>query len=219
MRTLLINRPDRPSRLSIMRDRLDALEIRFDVLPAVVPPAREPFHTVGMRGAAMSHLMAGLLASVDEPTLVLEDDVLFHPDIVSLLRAALFEPPKGWDKIFLGIKHVCPEGEQRVSDLLWSVSKALHLHAYVLNPETVEKVRRLYFEFLNRPAPCHIDEFLNDDAVSLNRFCVRPTLAWQEGGWSDTLETERAQLADSFWPGERTEEENNSRTNTLLVSA
>lgn len=116
---LLINLPRSVDRLTLMQRRLSELGLGYEVLPAVDGRAQweELLPTVdvpvferhvgrdvlpGEVGCYHSHLQAWrrFLASDAEVLLVLEDDMVFHPDFVDALRIAM-RSRAHWDMLKL----------------------------------------------------------------------------------------------------------------------
>jgi GR25 family glycosyltransferase involved in LPS biosynthesis len=114
----IINRADRPDRLTDIRQQLAFQELnghRFEAIEG------------GWRGCRDSHLALLEKCKKDVSFLILEDDSLFVEDINPYLQLALEQLPKNYDMLMLGGSPQQPQ--ERYSDNLFKARNVKTTHS------------------------------------------------------------------------------------------
>lgn len=123
--------------------------------------------------------------------LVIEDDVIFHPDLRRVFSEYIKELPDDWDMLFFGALH--GEPPTPVTEHIVKLTHSLSTYTYALKHTIYEA-----FIDLNRQALTVLDENTRALQKQFNCYCFMPHLAWVEEDYSDVRE-ERSSL---WWLGE-----------------
>jgi glycosyl transferase, family 25 len=163
----------------------------------------------------------------DPPMIIAEDDALFHPSAPLVIESLPMDPADDWDLIALGVNHACPLQmlepggwlEHRAyfvqpSGREWQTRYmnsefAPNLHrlvaasgttAYILNPRSVAKIRKLLLPIYARPMQFaeenatwkvdNIDSALCRIYPRLEAYCLWPPIAVNDDDkfWGDPKE-------------------------------
>lgn len=119
----VINRQDRPDRLSDIREQLSMQSLNAHRFQAIEG---------GWRGCRESHLTLLEKCKDDKMFLILEDDCLFVNDINPYLQMAIEQMPVKWDMLMLGGSPQKPQ--KRYSDNLFTARDVLTTHAILWHP-------------------------------------------------------------------------------------
>jgi hypothetical protein len=176
-RSFVINRRDRPQRLTAFLTRWQASPAtQLTVELYTAPAARD-----ATAGCLAAHLAVMRLCG-NEPTLIMEDDICF---------TAAFpyhtSPPPDWQVLWLGGEHIAPP---RASHPGWVTPvEMMRTHAYIAaNPA------QLAATFVATHPP-RIDPYLA--RLPLAQYCAEPQTAGQVAGPSDTGGTDLTH--DTYW--------------------
>lgn len=115
--------------------------------------------------------------------LVLEDDVVFHPDFNKLLEAWYDQVPENYDLLYLGANH--NSGVEYVSPNVCKCIASYTTHAYAASANVYDAMIDLW---TNQDA--EIDVCLARLHKFYNCYCFIPNLAYQRNGYSDIAEKE-----------------------------
>lgn len=158
----------------------------FDGLSINVPASWDDFP--GAYACLQSHLAVVKEAYENKGSsvLIIEDDVVFHPDLNRIFSQYVKQLPADWDMLFFGALH----GEPLipVSDHLVKLTHSLSTYMYALKYTIYEA-----FIDLNRQALTVLDENTRALQKQFNCYCFMPHLAWVENDYSDVRE-ERSSL-------------------------
>jgi hypothetical protein len=174
MKTVLINREDRPERLRDSVNHLSSFGLEPEVFPAILG---------GGRGCRDSHLAVLSKYRSEEHIFILEDDVLFLSDPIKVWHKIATQLPTDFDMLYFGISPNQPC--RRISDNLFRVYGGLTTHAILWHNRqggVVEYILK-YGEIKNK-----WDVFLNNEVLpKFKCYVVYPLCATQrETGHSDT---------------------------------
>ena len=173
MKTIVINREDRPERLAATKEQLDRFGIEFEVFPAVIG---------GWKGCRLSHL--GVLEKYinEDRILIFEDDIHFLQYPQQALEKAFNELPEDWDLLYLGISPL--KKYERYSEHLFKVNGGYTTHAILYNnrdDSVIEYILR------HRDNVIKWDLFLSNVIHPLFKcFCIYPMTVTQRRERSDT---------------------------------
>ena len=165
---LCINLDSRPDRWAQCQQEFAKVGIQDRVERLQASTGVHPEH-----GCALSHVraMRRMLADGLDRVLVLEDDVEFLPNVLTVLAAALLDlGDRRCDAFFVG----CLGGrfDTVASDLL-RVRGTCGTHAVMYSPKALEVVEGWYGNLDNWDRPGPIDVVLSDQLVSLGH-CYAP---------------------------------------------
>lgn len=116
--------------------------------------------------------------------LILEDDILFHPQINDIVAEFFCEVPATWEMIQFGSQHIkTPKSIGRRFAILRG---AYCLHCYAVNSNVYD----LYLELLERRNK-QIDWITAFDIHPRNNsYCISPNFAYQRANFSDIANTD-----------------------------
>ena len=142
----------------------------------------------GAYACLQSHLAIVEQAYVNRTSsvLIIEDDVIFHPDFTRVFSQSVEQIPHDWDMLFFGALHGQPL--IHVSEHIVKLTHSLSTYMYALKHTIYEA-----FIDLNRQALTVLDENTRALQKEFNCYCFMPHLAWVEKGYSDVRE-ERSSL-------------------------
>ena len=153
----------------------------IDGLSISVPASWDDFP--GSYACLLSHLAVAENAyqNKDASVLIIEDDVIFHPDLNRLFSLSIKQLPQDWDMLFFGALH----GEKPipVTDHIVKLTHSLSTYTYVLKHTIYDA-----FIDLNRQALTVLDENTRALQKEFNCYCFMPHLAWVEEDYSDVRE-------------------------------
>lgn len=168
---LVINLPERPDRLELVRKELSGWN--YTIVPGVN-------HANPIKGIAQAHINCILLAQQNEweNVLIIEDDVQLRKGAVEYLNKALSDLPERWDILLGGLynsKAIIPYNEY------WgSVGEFCGAHFYIVNKSGFQR----FFEYNGRQ---HIDRWINLKGDKLKCFVLQKFIATQRNGFSDNV--------------------------------
>jgi GR25 family glycosyltransferase involved in LPS biosynthesis len=172
----LINREDRPERLTHARGQLSKVGFNARLFPAIVSDN-------GWAGCRSSHLAILEKCKTDPFHLIYEDDIEFVGDnFHEIIQEAIKELPEDWDALYLGANPTKPQ--EQYSEHLYLLNGAYTTHAIIWHNRAGGAV-----EYMLE----HKDEILKIDAFisavlmpKFNFFLTRPMLVTQHQFKSDT---------------------------------
>lgn len=186
-------------------DRWQRMQVRFahhgirdvarfealDGLSIPIPSTWDDFP--GSYACLRSHLavVENAYKSRSSSVLIIEDDVIFHPDLRRVFSEYIKELPDDWDMLFFGALH--GEPPTPVTKHIVKLTHSLSTYAYALKHTIYEA-----FIDLNRQLLTVLDENTRALQKEFNCYCFMPHLAWVEEDYSDVRE-ERSSL---WWLGE-----------------
>jgi len=175
LKTVVINRQDRPERLRKSQEQFAKYGMEVEVFPAITEPR-------GWRGCRDSHLAVLEKYKDEELLLVFEDDVLFLGEITKPLNQVINELPVTWDIIYLGISP--QEIYKQYSMHSFRVKKGYCAHAVLYHNKPDSAVEYI---LKNRDSILKYDVFLSERVHPLfNCFVIYPILCLQRQEKSDT---------------------------------
>ncbi len=137
-RVVVVNRVSRTDRRAALTANLQQTGVMgrskpewFDAIEPDECPVDFPLGCPGY-GCTLSHL--ALLATIDRPTLILEDDAAFAPDALARINEFLDAVPADWSQLYLGGKHLEPS--KPVNGQVCQGSRVSRAHAYAVNPQS-----------------------------------------------------------------------------------
>lgn len=141
----------------------------------------------GQIGTIYSHLNIIKTAKKENlnNVLILEDDIKFHNDVISLFNEWNSEIPEDWDMIFLGGNHIgnnpwSPGKLIPITEHIFKVTYCLALHCYAVKNTLYDKLIDSLSN-IDKPA----DVIIADFQSNINCYIIRPHLAWQRPSYSD----------------------------------
>lgn len=143
----------------------------------------------GQVGTVYSHL--NVLQRAKEQNLnnvlILEDDIQFDENFVSLFNEWSSEIPDDWDMILFGGNHIgnnpwSPGKLIKVTEHVYKVTHSLALHCYAVKNTVYDKLIKSLSE-MNSPA----DNAVAKVQKEINCYIIRPHLAWQRPSYSDLV--------------------------------
>jgi glycosyl transferase family 25 len=140
---------------------------------------------IGHVGCSLSHLNVVRLAKSRNLNnyVVLEDDVVFHPDAPVLFEMYYKDVPTDWDMLFFGGSHV--KGFTKVTDHILKMKGTYTTHAMVIRSTMFDKLIHIWNTF---HGTAEVDVALARLHKEHNCYSFMPALAWQRAGHSDILE-------------------------------
>jgi hypothetical protein len=178
MKTVVISRQDRPERLKRAQEQFVKYGIgEADVFDAFI-------EIPGWKGCRDSHLGVLEKYKEEDTLLVFEDDVEFLIDPSEPVAESLWELPRIWDLLYLGINP--QEKFDRFSDHLFRARKGYCAHAIIYN----NTQRRVVPYILNNRGKIQkydvfLSNIVNEEFVS---FVVYPLVCTQWQHSSDTCQ-------------------------------
>lgn len=167
---------------------------RFEALDGLSIPIPATWDDVpGSYACLRSHLAVVENAFINRSSsvLIIEDDVIFHPDLGRVFSEYIKELPDDWDMLFFGALH--GEPPTPVTEHIVKLTHSLSTYTYALKHTIYEA-----FIDLNRQALTVLDENTRALQKQFNCYCFMPHLAWVEEDYSDVRQ-ERSSL---WWLGE-----------------
>lgn len=176
MKTVVINRADRPERLKASQEQFNKYGMEVEVFPAITNPR-------GWRGCRDSHLAVLEKYQSENFVLVFEDDVLFlAADPMLPIAQAAGELPPNWDMLYLGISPM--QKYMKASPHLYKVNGGYTTHAILWHNR---KHGAVEYIFSHRNDILRWDVYLSSVIHKIfNCFVVFPLLATQRQEKSDT---------------------------------
>lgn len=136
-------------------------------------------------GCYISHMnIYRMVADGKKPfAIIFEDDVVFPPNILSMLKYETQNIPNNWDIILLGCHCIICEKYERFS----VTNRFFWLHGYLIRKEGAQKLLA-YLD--NRPIEQQIDTVLSVMASKklLNIYCINKAIARQSKGFRTTIQ-------------------------------
>jgi GR25 family glycosyltransferase involved in LPS biosynthesis len=177
MDIFLINRDDRPERLSEARAELERQGLNAHRFSAIIT-------SPGWVGCRLSHI-ALLESNKDKPFFtILEDDVMFVENLHDHIANVIMEMSPDWDALFLGASP--QEPQERYSEHLYKLSKAWCMHAVMWHPRKGGAVEAILKANEKREIG-KIDVFMSEKIMPhYNIFLTRPLICTQRQYKSDT---------------------------------
>lgn len=193
----VINMDNDTERLRAVSARLAQLNTTFERITGKVGSENRQqtgllcrqFCTDGMIGNFLSHITAWRKVVTEglASALILEDDVVFYPNIQTVLPAAVAELDTDWDMLVLGC-HSCGQptlfdygmfsifgdNNRQFSKHLYYLDTLLGTEAYAVSAKGAQKL----LELLPKPV-YHIDMSLTF-LPNVNRLLVKPAVAYQD---------------------------------------
>ncbi len=183
-----INLGRRQDRRVEMEYQLELAGIRAERFPAVdarFVKRNRGYESAGRYALALSQRLAIRKAMLEgaEAVLVMEDDVVFHPELVQRLEEIVL--PEDWGIFYLGCAHRWPP--KAVSDGLVKVRYALDTHAFAVRTPYYKRVMAALSLRGDEAAdhPLASDWFLADLHGEISTYACFPNLAWQAATNSD----------------------------------
>ena len=176
MNIYVINRSDRPQRLSDVREELSSQNLNAHVFSAVIAKP-------GWVGCTESHLAIMEKCKGEKTYMILEDDVRFRfANIMWWVSGNMEALPSDWDCLYLGGSP--QEPQEKYSDKLFRARHVKCTHAIVWNNRPNGAVEYI---LSHRSDIKKIDVYLaNVIQMNFNCFLARPLLATQHQYLSDT---------------------------------
>jgi hypothetical protein len=160
----------------------------------------QPVHQVrGLRAVAMT--LRAVLREAErrkaERVLILQDNVVFHPDFRTRLRGLVL--PSDWGLFYLGCRRQRSEAAERnplpspPDCRLEKVADALDLQAIAIHGSQFRRVRRA-LRICSQPETVlpHPATVFLELQEEIPTYCVAPNLAWQSPGYSNSQSLEQA---------------------------
>jgi hypothetical protein len=172
----IINRADRPERLTDIRQQLAFQNLNAHRFEAVIDRQ-------GWKGCVLSHLAVMEKCKKEIVCLVLEDDCIFLNDINPYLQLAIEQMPKTWDMLMLGGSPQQPQ--ERYSDNLFRVRNVKTSHAILWHTRfngAVEWILRNREQAENMKWDVFLMEWIQS---CFNCFITYPMILTQKQGKSD----------------------------------
>jgi GR25 family glycosyltransferase involved in LPS biosynthesis len=167
----LINLDKRQDRLERFDTQAKALGIEYERLQAV--EATDP-----IMGCKLSHIAA--LSKYDSGVIfVFEDDSAFVDNFWQELEASMNSLPDDWDMVYLGANLV---DTTPINDRWHKSRRCCSTHAYAVKAEVVPRLIAKAKEYDG-----HVDMAFSLLHPELNVYLARPTLVYQEPGYSDLM--------------------------------
>jgi glycosyl transferase family 25 len=155
----------------------------FDGSAATLPGGWD--YGPGSYGCLRSHtsVVRAALDHGSPSVLILEDDVVFHPDPDAMFRKCAPQIPADWDALLFGGLHRTPP--EPVSPNIARLKETSSTYAYAVR-------NTLYDAFLdiNRDTMIAVDENNHILQRNFNFYCFMPHLAWVTRDYSDIMEGE-----------------------------
>ena len=147
----------------------------------------------GSYACLLSHLavIENARQNNDSSVLIIEDDVIFHPELNRVFPLYIEQLPADWDMLFFGALH----GEKPipVANHIVKLTHSLSTYTYALKHTIYDA-----FIDLNRQALTVLDENTRALQKEFNCYCFMPHLAWVEEDYSDV----RQEKSSLWWLGE-----------------
>ena len=155
------------------------------------------FCTPGAIGCGLSHKKVWqMIVEKGEPaSIVMEDDIVFHPEFKEVLVKVFHDLPSQWDYVYLGCLGACDinrrydvfdtalsilggnrkQRQQRLSDTLFVPDAPTGTHCYMISQAGAKKLLRLIPKIYQ-----HIDISILPLFNQLNIYATNPQIAMQE---------------------------------------
>lgn len=149
--TYLINLDRRPDRLHSAKSECDRIGLPFQRVSAVDGSLENikltDELTISNSGVSWNAGAAGLILTVKkiledsmyqgyESVLILEDDIVFHPDIIQFFQKWLVEIPRDWELIYLSTRHMRPF--DIITNNIVRINFGLHTHCWAIHRNIFE---------------------------------------------------------------------------------
>ena len=141
----------------------------------------------GNVGCCLSHLTIweDIVNKNADISLVVEDDVVFHDDILTCFEYFYKEVPNDWNLLYFGGNH-CKIKLNFISEHVHKLSNTYTTHCYAITLPCAKYLLNKY----NRSNILlkEIDVNLSDVQKEISCYGFCPHLAWQDTGFSDIME-------------------------------
>ena len=200
----VINLKRREDRLKTITNKLNKLQIKFEIVEAIDGSLLEPDKSIGngynhkgVAGCALSHRKVASIANERnlKNYLVIEDDCEFPENFNELFECYIKQIPKNWDLIYFGGNHQLQPKPINVN--IGRLQHTYTTHCFAINSlgyKTILSFVGDSVEKLKEP----IDVTLTRLQKTANCYVFKPHLAWQEGSFSDI--EQKQQEADFLKP-------------------
>jgi len=138
----------------------------------------------GAIGCCLSHykIWEDIVIKNNKISLITEDDVIFHDDVLQLFKLYYPEVPSDWNLLYFGGNH-CKQKLNFISNHVHKLSNTYTTHCYAI---TLECAKYLINKFnLDTILTKQIDVNLADVQKEISCYGFYPHLAWQDNGFSD----------------------------------
>jgi hypothetical protein len=187
--TYLINLPSRQDRLASALAQCEAQRIKPKLFPAIDGTTfdgfvlHHPRKNEALRwNAAAAALVKTTILILEEAMekqydsiLILEDDVVFHPQFAELVETNFHKIPEDWESINFGCLHMLPY--EMLNDTIARVGGAYNCHCYALRASVFSYFHSV-LQSLDRPLDHYTLQFLHPRGKS---YCFVPDIAFQSG--------------------------------------
>jgi len=189
----------REQNLSLIRfPAIHGKHVDVDQLQKTGLLARKHSLLAGQLGCALSHyqLLEKIYAQGDALSIVLEDDIILPPHVMSSIYEMIHSLPKKWDIVFLGGCNIM--GNRIASNLIqptrYNSSYNLCTHAYLVRHESIPHLLKQLTP-LYRP----IDSQWRDKFRNLDVFYIYPNLITQSKDIRSTRRDLDGLPQSKFW--------------------
>jgi len=169
--SILINLDKRQDRLERFDARAQALGINYERFQAI--QVTDP-----IMGCKLSHI-AALMRCEGESIFIFEDDSTFVDNFWEELDKSLAVLPDDWDMVYLGANLV---DTTQVNDRWHKSRRCCSTHAYAVKADVIPRLIAKAIEYDG-----HVDMAYSLLHSELNVYLARPTLVYQEPGYSDLM--------------------------------
>ena len=189
--TYLINLDKRKDRLDKVSIKLKEHNIEFQRWPAIDGTTlQEPKEYKGLSNTFWNKGALGLVKTTADiirdaklnnykNILILEDDVIFYPDAVTIFKDGINDIPQTYHMIFLGILH--NKNPEILTKNTRRVKAGVYCHAYIIN----ENIYDLYLSELEKEeAPIDVISKFHIQPLK-ESYALDPVLAYQDKNMSN----------------------------------
>ena len=138
----------------------------------------------GHMGCCLSHrcIFEKILENNWNTTLILEDDVEFHPDVHQLFEQFYNEVPVDWQMLYFGGNH-CKTTQIMVSEHVHKLYQTFTTHCYAIKKDIIP----ILLEEFNEKNIYNLEVDVHLTSIQKKQPCYGfvPHLAWQRSDYSD----------------------------------
>jgi GR25 family glycosyltransferase involved in LPS biosynthesis len=189
-KVFLINLKRRPDRLEQAKKECEKIGLEYELFEAIdgdtlniIIENKSLYWNKAALGILLSNYNIIKIAKEKnyKSILILEDDIEFDSNFISILEKNWSNIPSNWETFFLGTNHI--KKPIHVIDDIYKITSSYSLHCYAIK-STVYDIFLNAIRYPNKPIDEYMANVIHPRGFS---YCISPAIAYQKASYSDIL--------------------------------